>query len=240
MSTFEEILTSSPEHVIDKFYSAGIKMSGTSSDHAARALRLTPGQLVCAVGFNQQVRDMLDLVFILGYDTLEDLLKERNKIFISDNYYELSLKKVFLIYEAFLSDSNTSQKLATKLLCKRVEMLEQKIENSVKPALIENYRHEMKTLYKSPNLPIEFVETRLENTASGYRALLDEVGLIVSSELIPAQELFLRNSVLPEEKRRLISKGLITNKLIITRLNFKEVSDQEREMLQNYLTYESN
>lgn len=235
MPVFHEILTSTPEQVVDLFYAAGVDMADASEQGAAEKLQLNTGQLVCALGFNPEIQNLLDIVFTLGYESQEDFLRQRNRIFITDVYQQLTLKQVFAIYESLLNNSTESIKFITTLLMKRIGMIEQKIESTVKPMLIENYRQEMKTIYRSGALPIDFVEIRLENTHSGFRALIDEIGLIVDAQLISAMEIFIRDSVLPQEKRRLINRGLIPKELIEKRLKFQGLSDQEREMLEKSL-----
>ncbi len=239
MPIFHELLTSPPEHVVDMFYSSGVEMASTSEEEAAKLLKLNTSQLICSLGFNQQIHDLMDIIFTLGYESLDDFLKKRNRLFISDIYRQLSLKQILSIYDLILNNPKQSNIFITKLLSKRVGMLEHKIEKSVKPKLIENYRAELKTIYKTGSIPMEFIDLRLENPDSGFRALLDEVSLIVDSKAISAMEIFIRDSILPEEKRRLITRGLIPKELISKRLEFKDLSDPEREMLEKYL-YEAD
>ena len=235
MPVFEELLASTPEHVVDMFYSSGVDMVATTEEKAAAHFKLNPGQLVCSLGFNKEIHNLLDIIFVLGYESLEDFLRKRNRIFISDIYQQISLKQILSIYDRFLNDSEQPDSLVTKLLSKRTGMLEHKIEKSVKPVLIENYRSEMKTIYKTGIIPAEFIDLRLKNLDSGFRALLDEVSLIVDSKVISATEIFTRDSILPEEKRRLISRGLIPKEVINKRLEFTDLSDPERVMLEKYL-----
>lgn len=235
MPVFEEILTYTPEHVVDMFYSSGVDMVATTEEEAAAHFKLNPGQLVCSLGFNKEIHNLLDIIFVLGYKSLEDFLKKCNRIFISDTYQQLSLKQILSIYDQVLNDPDQPDSLVCKLLSKRASMLEHKIEKSVKPVLIENYRTEMKTIYKTGSIPMEFIDLRLKNPDSGFRALLDEVSLIVDSKVISATDFFTRDSILPEEKRRLITRGLISKELINKRLEFKDLSDPEREMLEKYI-----
>jgi len=239
MPVFDELLTSPPEHIVDMFYSSGVDMASTSEEEAAEHFKLNSSQLICSLGFNKQIRDLMDIIFTLGYESLDDFLKKRNRIFISDIYRQLSLKQILSIYDLILNNPDQSKIFITKLLSKRIGMLEHRIEKSVKPTLIENYRTEMKTIYKTGSIPMEFIDLRLENPDSGFRALLDEVSLIVDSKVISAMEIFIRDSILPEEKRRLISRGLIPKELISKRLEFKDLADPEREMLEKYL-YEAD
>ena len=239
MPVFHDLLTSTPEHVVDMFYSSGIDMVSTSEEDAAAHFKLNPNQLICALGFNKEIQDLMDIIFTLGYESLKDFIKKRNRIFVSDIYRQLTLKQILSIYDLLLNDPDQSKSFITMLLSKRIEIIEHRIEKSVKPTLIENYRTEMKTIYKTGSVPTDFIDLRLENSDSGFRALLDEVSLIVDSKVISAMEVFIRDTILPEEKRRLITRGLIPKELISKRLEFKDLSDPEREMLEKYL-YEAN
>ena len=235
MSVFKELLTSPPEKVVDTFYSSGVDMATTTEEEAATHFKLNPSQLICAIGFNKQIKGLMDIIFTLGYDSLEDFLNKRNRIFISDIYRRVTLKQVLSIYDQILNDTEQAGSFLTTLLSKRIGMLEHKIDKSVKPVLIENFRTEMKTIYKTGSVPMEFIEQRLENPDSGFRALLDEVNLIVDSRALSAMEIFIRDTILPEEKRRLITKGLIPKELIRKRLEFPNLSDAEKEMLEKYM-----
>lgn len=246
MTIFHDLLSFPPERVVDIFYSSEIDLSSTQEEIAAH-LNLNSNQLICALGFNRNVVDLLDIIFILGYESINEFLTQRNRIFISDIYQNLSLKEVLSIYDVLLNTPEKTSKenqiksdqFTTKLLSKRLGILEHKIENTVKPQLIENYRAEVKTIYKTGSVPVEFIKLRLENKESGFRALLDEVNLIVTSRVLPIKKVFLHDSVLPEEKRRLISRGLIAREWVKERLESENLSNSEREILENYL-YETN
>ncbi len=239
MPAFNELLTSTPEKIVDLFYSSGVDMASTSEEEAAELFKLNPSQLICALGFNKKVRELMDIIFTLGNESIDSFLNKRNRIFIADTYHQLSLKQVLSIYDLVLNTPEQSGSFISKLFAKRMEILEHKIEKSVKPKLIENYRAEMKTIYKTGTIPMDFIDLRLQNPDSGFRALLDEVSLIVDSKALSAMEVFIRNSILPEEKRRLISKGLIPKELIQKRLEFTDLAASERDMLESYL-YEAD
>ncbi len=239
MPVFDQLLKSDPEQVVDLFYNSGINMAATTEKEAATYLKLNHVQLVCALGFNRKIKELLDIIFTLGYESLDEFIKKRNRLFISDSYHHLSLKQILSIYDQLLNDEEQSSAFITKLLSTRISMLEHRIEKTVKPKLIENYRTEMKTIYKTGSVPVEFIDLRLKNPDSGFRALLDEVSLIVESKTISAMEVFIRDTVLPEEKRRLITKGLIPRSLIEKRLEFEDLPEPEREMLEKYL-YEAD
>ena len=58
---------------------------------------------------------------------------------------------------------------------------------------------------------------------------------IVESRLIPVGDIFFRASILPEEKRRLIIRGLIPREIVEARLADAKISEQERYVLEDQL-----
>lgn len=99
----------------------------------------------------------------------------------------------------------------------------------------DSFKFRCEAIYKAGSVPAEFIKLRLQNTESGFRALLDEINLIADSKVFPIEKLFLHDSVLPEEKRRLISRDLISRDLVKERMRSENISDSEREILENYL-----
>ena len=101
--------------------------------------------------------------------------------------------------------------------------------------VIERYKKEMRAIYNDGVAQIDFAEERLARPYNGYRALLGEVSLIVESRLIPIGDIFFRNNILPEEKRRLMMRGLIPRSLVESRLSDADLSAHERVVLQDQL-----
>lgn len=89
--------------------------------------------------------------------------------------------------------------------------------------------------YSNEIAGIDFVETRLNQYDSGFRALINEVTLIAESKILPVGDIFFRDTVLPQEKRRLLDKGLIPVDLVKTRLDDPDISDVEKKILYDYL-----
>jgi hypothetical protein len=121
------------------------------------------------------------------------------------------------------------------LLRNRLENIESRIEATVNSLIIEKYKAEMQAVYADKIADIDFAEERLNNVESGFRALLNEVCLITGSRLIPAGDIFFRETILPEEKRKLLSKNLIPVELVESRLQDKDISQQEKKMLNDFL-----
>ena len=238
MSRFEEILTASSEDLLKTLYksSSGQDSSaaGSRTKQVAKNLGLTYPQLVCAVGFNASIQDLSDVLAVMGFDSYEGLARERNKAFAGDIYQQLGIKDVLAIY-AHVVNCPPMLEVIQHLLELRLEKIENRIEATVNSVVIERYKKEMRAIYNDGVAQIEFAELRLSKTHSGFRALLNEVALIVESRLIPVGDIFFRESILPEEKRRLMIRGLIPRELVESRLSDPGIAEQERSVLEDQL-----
>jgi len=237
MSKFQDILTASGEDLLKLLYrsSAGVngKSPGSPREYA-RTLGLTYAQLVCALGFNSNIQNLPDVLEILGFESYDALARERNQYFANDIYDRLGIKDVLAIYLHVPHDMKMLE-VMQYLLSNRLRHIEDRIEATVNSIIIERYKKEMRSIYNDGVAQIEFSEERLNQTHSGFRALLNEVVMIVEARLIPIGDLFFRDTILPEEKRRLIMKGLIPKLLVEQRLEDESVSEQERRVLEEQL-----
>ncbi len=237
MAKFEEILRSSGESLLKLLYKtssgAGNKSAASPREYA-RNLGLTYAQMVCALGFNSNIQDLPDVVEIVGFDSYDELARERNEFFANDIYDRLGIKDVLA---AYLHVPNDMQMLEVMqyLLINRLHHIENRIEATVNSIVIERYKKEMRAIYNDGVAQIEFAEGRLSKTHSGFRALLNEVVMIVEARLIPVGDIFFRDTILPEEKRRLIIRGFIPKELVEKRLADGTVSPQERKVLEEQL-----
>ena len=238
MTLFEELLTARGEDLLKILLKALGRIRNTEQAPTARdllkVLGLTHAQLICACGFNPVIRDLPDVVEILGYPSYDALAQARNRYFTSDIYDRLGIKDVLAIYLHVPKDMKLLQ-VMQYLLGTRLRKIEERIEATVNSIVIERYKKEMRAIYSDGAAQIEFVEERLANTHSGFRALLNEVTMIVESRLIPIGDIFFRDGILPEEKRRLMIRGLIPRALVETRLKDPGISHQERKMLEEQL-----
>lgn len=207
---------------------------GSRLAEIAKSEGLRNEQLICAVGFNRHARLITEIMPILGYATFEELARERNDVFTTDIYRRLPLDDVLAIYGA-VRDDPANLHVMQYLLKERLESVEQRIEETVNSMIIDRYKSEIRTVYNDGIAGVDFAEERLNRSDSGFRALLNEVGIIVDAKLIPAGDIFFRNSILPEEKRRLLARGLIPRDLIEARLNDENISADERSVLNEFL-----
>lgn len=238
MSVFEEILKANAGDLLKALYKAAAareeNATGRRSRAIAKNLGLTHCQLLCAVGFNSHIHVLPDVTTLLGFAGYEALAKARNEHFINDIYDRLGIKDVLAIYQHVARDPRHHQ-IIQYLLTGRLHRIEERIEATVNSLVIERYKKEMRAIYADGVAQFEFVDERLNNTHSGFRALLNEVTMIVESRLIPVGDIFFRENILPEEKRRLILKGFVPRHLIELRLEDPDIPPRERKVLEEQL-----
>ena len=241
MSIFDEILNENEEALLQRFYKfrSGDSRSTPPLEEIANGYRLRKEQLLSAFGFNPAARYLIEVLPILGFATFNELAQERNTIFTTDIYKRLSLENVLKIYEKVRSDTDLHA-VMQYLLRGRLEKIETEIDSTVNTMIIEKYKTEMNAIYSSGIASIDFAEERLDRQDCGFRALLNEATMIVENRIIPVGEIFFRSSILPQEKQKLLNKGLIPKELIQSRINDKSISADERKVLSDYLRMNRN
>lgn len=236
MASFKEILRYSDVELLQLFYKYGDanKVDVDKTESIAIDLKLREAQLVCAVGFNNATRTLPELPAILGFENYDKMVNARNEFFTTDIYKLLTLDNILSIYSNIKDDVKNKQ-IMEYLLATRLETIEKRIEETVNSLIIEKYKEEMRAIYSDEIVSIDFVETRLDKSDSGFRALLNEVTLIVENKIIPAGDVFFRETILPQEKRKLLDKGLIPRELIEARLSDSNITDVEKKILYDHL-----
>ena len=237
MASFRQILTCNEEDLLKAFYIYHSKNNEArgNTKAIARGLKLKSGQLICAIGFNFNIHNLTELLPLIGYENINDLIKERNEIYTTDIYKKLSLDNILTLY-GYIKENPDLMETIQPLLEDRLANIEGKIESTVNSMIIDKYKEEMKSIYADGIADIAFAERRLDKIDSGFRALINEVIIITETKLIPAGDIFFRNTILPEEKRKLLNKGLIPDDLIEARLSDEDISQRESKMLTDYLT----
>ena len=235
MSVFKDILTKK-ERDLNKIFSRLdiCNITGSQLVPAAEKLKLKPTQLIFALGFNRHIQNAQSMLKMLGYDRLETLTNKRNQIFVSDVYDTISLSNILTFY-GVIKDDNELLQIIRYLLQNRLIHIESSIEDTINTQIIEKYKAEVKAIYSDKIVDIDFAEERLNRTESGFRALLNEVSIIAENKLIPVGDIFFREAILPEEKRKLLDKNLIPAELVKMRIEQNNISSQERHILRNFL-----
>lgn len=236
MASFKEILRSSEEELLQLLYKFQVSEESNEdkAEIIASQLKLREAQLVCAIGFNEQVKNLPEIPLILGFENYDSMMNSRNEFFTTDIYKLLTLDNILSIYSIVKNDVQNKQ-IMEYLLSSRLLNIEKRIDETVNSLIIDKYKEEMRAIYSDVVVSIDFVESRLEKSDSGFRALLNEVTLIVENKIIPAGDIFFRDSILPQEKRKLLHKGLIPVDLIEMRLEDPNISDVEKKILYDYV-----
>lgn len=233
---FSKIINATGEQLLQLLYQSqsNIGKKNLTPRHFAQHLKMTHAQFACSLGFNDDIESLPDVIAISGYSSYEKLANIRNEYFATDIYNRLGIKDVLSIY-AHVANSPLHQQLMQYLMQQRLAHIEARIEATVNSIVIERYKKEMRAIYNDGVALIDFAEARLADTHSGFRALLNEVAMIAESRLIPVGDIFFRKSILPEEKRRLIMRGLVPRNLVEDRLLDQSISPQERKVLEEQI-----
>ena len=236
MASFKKILNSSEEELLQLLCKFNISEESDEDKAEAIAveLKLREAQLVCAIGFNESVRELPEIPPILGFENYNSLVNSRNEFFTMDIYKLVTLDNILSIYSVVKNDVQNKQ-IMGYLLSNRLQTIEKRIEETVNSLIIDKYKEEVRAIYSDEIVSIEFVETRLDQAESGFRALLNEVALIAESKIIPIGDIFFRDTILPQEKRKLLDKGLIPRNLIEMRIDDPNISDVEKKVLYDYM-----
>ena len=191
MTKFQQILTASGENLLKFLYRSSGGGGGNlrTPQEYAKKLGFTYAQFVCALGFNANIENLPDVVEIVGFESYEALAKSRNEFFINDIYDRLGIKDILAIY-LYVPNHMRMLEVMQYLLSARLRMIESRIEATVNSIVIERYKKEMRAIYNDGVAQIEFAEDRLSQTHSGFRALLNEVVMIVEARLIPVGDIF--------------------------------------------------
>lgn len=229
MSTpFEEVLGADPETL------AGMLTSPEGEDATvegiARRLRLHKAELVSAVGFNPAARTLGERLAVLGYPGFEALVSHRDLLFATDAYRRLSLRDVVAIYAALLSDPETLAGLQD-LIFDRLAHIEGDIDTKIDALIIESYKRELATLYLKGIVRRDFADKRLESGNRGFRALGNEIKLILEAGLYSPAEVLADEALNSDEKRRVIERGCVPETAVREHLARPDVPEPEREML---------
>ncbi len=237
MPSFRDILTAGDAGLVKAFYK--VKPSNDSDfikkiNSAAQQLGLNHTQLVCALGFNKHIRDLTDILSVVGFSSYKLLRYRRDELFTHDTYRHLDIDNVVDIYAEHIEDEEILAALR-ELLVPRLTVIEQKIAEGGNPALTISYKMEVHSIYSGGIATPEFVNQRIEAPIGDLRQMIDEINMIVESGVVPASNLFFSDYLLPDEKRFLLDSGEVDRKMVENRLKNAEISEDERQMLEDFL-----
>ncbi len=233
---FELFLNGEPEDVLPKLKPFGKK----NLDIAKQAnsldtlLEFKHGQLLCALSFNPHIEKIPETPEILGLGNMAELHDLANKLYANDPYKTLSFLSILKLYSAIREHEPNRQRIL-ELLPERLSMIEALMEATVDVVIIKKYKEELRAIYFDAIADISFAEKRLQTKESGFFSMINEVTMIVRSRLIPVGDIFYRDNVLPEEKRRLLEQNLVPIDLVRERLRETYITAAEKRVLQDWL-----
>ena len=94
---------------------------------------------------------------------------------------------------------------------------------------------EIHSIYTAGIADKAFADDRLKKDIGKYRLMANEANVIIEAGYHPPSNLFFMDSLSPEERRDLIEGGHINKDMIKNRLQNAKTSDEEREILEEYI-----
>lgn len=237
MISFTDLLTASDAELVKTFYKV---KSDPSIDFIkninsiATQLELNHSQLVCAIGFNKNIRDLTDIIAVLGFKSYKVMIYRRNELFTTDTYQQLGIDNILDIYSARLDDEEILDTLR-ELLQPRLQHIEADIEKTGDPGHIISYRMEIHSIYQSGIADKPFAEERIQKDIGKYRHIASELNEMISAGIFPPSNFFFMETISPDEKRELIQQEHVSADMVKNRLQNSKISADERDMLEEFI-----
>ena len=237
MIDFTELLTASDAELVKIFYKIKSEPSQDfikNINSVAAQLELNHSQLVCATGFNKNIRDLTDIMTVLGFKSYKVMIYRRNELFTTDTYQQLGIDNILDIYAERLEDEEILETLR-ELLRPRLEHIEADIEKTGDPGHVISYRMEIHSIYQSGIADKPFAEERINKDIGKYRHMASEINEIISAEILPPSNFLFMETISPDEKRELIEQKHISPDMVKNRLQNAKISEEERDMLEAFV-----
>ena len=237
MIRFTELLTASDAELVKIFYKVKSDPSVDfikNINNIAAQLDLNHSQIVCAIGFNKNIRDLTDIITVLGFKSYKLVTYRRNELFTTDTYHQLGVDNILDIYSERLEDKEILATLK-ELLQPRLEHIEADIEKTADPGHVMSYRMEIHSIYQLGIADKNFAEDRLQKDIGKYRHMASEIDEMISANIFPPSNFFFMETISPDEKKALINQKHISFDMIKNRLKNTKISADEREMLEEFV-----
>lgn len=235
--TFTELLTASDADLVKIFYKISTEQNDDfiiKINKIATQLELNHSQLVCALGFNKNIRDLSDIYSLLGFRSYKVLTYRCNELFSTDTYNQLAIDNILDIYSERIEDETILDSLK-EMLRPRLEHIEADIDKNDDPSHVMSYRMEIHSIYGAGIVDQSFAEYRIGQDIGRFRVLANEVNEIIKAGYFPAGNLFFLDTISPEEKKDLIQQKHVTADMIKNRLQNSGITEEEREMLEDHI-----
>ena len=237
MISFTELLTASDADLVKTFYKVKSDPSVDfikNINSIAAQLELNHSQLVSAIGFNKNIRDLTDIITVLGFKSYKVMIYRRNELFTTDTYQQLGIDNILDIYSARLEDEEILETLR-ELLQPRLQHIEADIEKTDDPGYTFSYRMEIHSIYQSGIADKSFAEERIQKDIGKFRHMASELGEMIDAEIFPPSNFFFMETISPDEKRELIQQNHVSSDMVKNRLQNANISAGEREMLEEFV-----
>ena len=237
MISFTELLTANDADLVKTFYKVKSDPSVDfikNINSIATQLELNHSQLVCAIGFNKNIRDLTDIMTVLGFKSYKVMIYRRNELFTTDTYQQLGIDNILDIYSARLEDEEIFETLR-ELLHPRLQHIEADIEKTDDPGYTVSYRMEIHSIYQSGIADKSFAEERIQKDIGKYRHMASELSEMINAEIFPPSNFFFMETITPDEKRELIQQDHVSSDMVKNRLQNSKISADERDMLEEFV-----
>ena len=237
MISFTELLTANDADLVKTFYKVKSDPSVDfikNINSIATQLELNHSQLVCAIGFNKNIRDLTDIMTVLGFKSYKVMIYRRNELFTTDTYQQLGIDNILDIYSARLEDEEILETLR-ELLHPRLQHIEADIEKTDDPGYTVSYRMEIHSIYQSGIADKSFAEERIQKDIGKFRKIASELSEMINADIFPPSNFFFMETISPDEKRELIQQDHISSDMVKNRLQNSKISADEREMLEEFV-----
>jgi len=237
MISFTELLTANDADLVKTFYKVKSDPSVDfikNINSIATQLELNHSQLVCAIGFNKNIRDLTDIMTVLGFKSYKVMIYRRNELFTTDTYQQLGIDNILDIYSARLEDEEILETLR-ELLHPRLQHIEADIEKTDDPGYTVSYRMEIHSIYQSGIADKSFAEERIQKDIGKYRHMASELSEMINAEIFPPSNFFFMETITPDEKRELIQQEHVSSDMVKNRLQNSKISADERDMLEEFV-----
>jgi len=237
MISFTDLLTANDADLVKIFYkvkSDPLVDFIKNINSIATQLELNHSQLVCAIGFNKNIRDLTDIMTVLGFKSYKVMIYRRNELFTTDTYQQLGIDNILDIYSARLEDEEILETLR-ELLHPRLQHIEADIEKTDDPGYTVSYRMEIHSIYQSGIADKSFAEERIQKDIGKYRHMESELSEMINAEIFPPSNFFFMENITPDEKRELIQQEHVSSDMVKNRLQNLKISADERDMLEEFV-----
>ena len=236
MASFAGLIEASDEALLKLAWHTGQSMGSDTKEtarlgEAARALGMNAVQFACALGFRAQADALPEIGSLLGLGGTATLLALRDRGYLEDVYERLRIRDLLALYELAAAGVANGEALR-ELLPERLRRLEERIEATVNPLVIERYKKEVRAFYGSGLATPGFALGRIENLHSGFRGLTGEALLLAEHRIFEPAVLFNLPNLLPQERKRLFRCGHASREVLLERLARADLSAGERAVLE--------